>query len=56
MSIFGIQKMEFWNLIIVIFFIIEANTILHVQFSMPFIAEMNIKSSGSGYERHLQFF
>ena len=29
---------------------------LHLQFSMPFIAEIDIKSSGSGYERHLEFF
>jgi len=48
-----------WSLVIlmiIVFFVMETNTILHLYFSMPFIAEIDTKSSGSGYERHLQFF
>ena len=35
-----------------IFFIIGKKTIINLQFSMPFVAEMDIESSSSGYERH----
>ena len=34
------------------FVIIGKNTIINLQFSMPFVAEMYIKSSSSGRERH----
>ena len=32
-------------------FIIGNNTIINLQFYMPFVAEMEIESSSSGYER-----
>ena len=35
-----------------IFFNIGKYTIINLQFSMPFVAEMDIESSSSGYERH----
>jgi len=51
----GASNTTVW-LLALIFVTMERNTMLHLQFSMPFIAEIDIKSSGSGYERHLKFF